>query len=243
MMYSFMCSEEQTTLCTSDILPTKDTILSSIISVSVHPGLFVGPNSTVVLDALTENTGHDTGVEVSPPTNTRTETQSTVLMHCKLNNSSLDMLLGNSNNCCGNQMNLIGIPSKDLGSFLRISRSMVNIDTCRVYCKCGEHIGDGVFDTSGGGSMIDVSGGSQCVDENCVRDHNTGLPESALNTKIELSDLCDVRLLGNRVKIQHSRKNNAVDADTANVNRMRSSCGDENSRDSCVLVNASVVCI
>ena len=195
MMYSFICSEEQTTLCTSDILPEKDTMLSGMISISLHPTMFITDNDS--------------------------NNNSSINMHCKLHNSCLDMLMGNSNTCNGNSMNMVGIPARDLTGYLLISKNMINIDTCRVYCtSCGEYLGDGVFDsnssTENESNTTPVFGGdSLCLNNRCNQRNQHENNIDSDHYTIKLTDLCDIRLLGNKINL-HCNSDIDINNDTNN---------------------------
>lgn len=195
-MHNFICSEERSALFTSDILPTKDTMLNGLISCSLHPSLFETPKTNMKSDEEFDAT----------PT-------PSVYMKCKYNNSCLDLLLnaggsGNNNtnalksskthasvncmsNCCTS--NNAMIPFKLLKEYMLYSASVIHIETCRIHCmRCHQYVGDGVFDTD------------------AVTEHDdTGTDEPDLD--IHLNDLCDVRLLGSGIEmnlIRHASKPN-----------------------------------
>lgn len=184
-----MCSEEQSALSTSDVAVPRDTVLSGILSIALHPQHFATEASTTAAGA------GETAPDSAP---------CSVQMQCKVHNSCLDMILGNAA-AAGNNVNLMGVPARDINDHLKVSGSLLNIDTCRVLCACcGAYVGDGVFDVA-------QDGGAGCNSPYCRppavpdvpavlqspnTDQSNADPEHAT---ISLGDLSSIRLLGSSV--------------------------------------------
>lgn len=192
MMYSFMCCEEQSALSTSDVAVPTDTILSGILSLILHPQQF----SSVSVADIPLNEG--------PPS---------VQMRCKVHNSCLDMVLGNTA-ATGSNVNLMGVPARDVNDHIKLSGSMLNIDTCRVLCAvCSSYLGDGVFNTAQDSS----DAGAGCDNSYCRRfaprstiqaatpavstDADVGTGVDIEHAAITLSDLSSIRLIGSSISL------------------------------------------